>query len=251
MADPAARSLASRVRHAIAFVAVVWGVAATFVAFEFIALGGVDVVASFPALFGDLALSRVVTASTSCTVAPVSGTSEPRPPAAGLPDVRVGAWQLGVSLGRDAVFRQLAGSNPALLEQTVEGLRALAAELSVPAPSVFRAGQIANANTEFVAFVENDGTGTARGFAERSSSQTCELFKLAAMWGYSEIVRPALPGERAVFAQEIRYHAQRAQVPEALWSPMLERLPANARAEEVRAQMGMLTDGMTAHLAGR
>ena len=251
MAAPAARSLASRVRHAIAFVAIVWGVAATFVAFEFIALGGVDVVTSFPALFGDLALSRAVTESTSCHASPVGGTSEPRSPAGGLPDVRVGAWRLGVNLGRDAVFRQLAGATPESLEEMAAGVRALAADLGVPAPSGFRARQIANANTEFVAFVESDGTGTARRLAETSSPQTCELFKLAAFWGYSEIVRPALPGERAVFAQEIRYHAKRAEVPETLWSPMLERLPANARAEDVRTQMTALTNGVTAHLSGR
>lgn len=249
MAAPAARSLASRVRHAIAFIAIVWGVAATFVAFEIIALGGMDVALSFPDLFGDIALSRAVTQSTSCTAPAVSGTGEPRPPAAALRVARVGVWRLGVSLGRDAMFRQFAGANPQSLEQTAAGLRILARDLGVPAPSVFRPGQIANANTEFVAFVENDGNDTARRLAETFSPQTCELFKLAALWGYSEIVRPALPGERAVFAMEIRHHAQRAEVPEALWSPMIQRLPANAKAEDVRAQMTTLTNGVTTYLA--
>ena len=248
MAAPAARSLVSRVRHVIAFIAIVWGVAATFVAFEIIALGGMDVASSFPDLIGDIALSRAVTQSTSCTAPAVSGTGEPRP-AAALRDARVGAWRLGVSLGRDAVFRQLAGANPQSLEQTAAGLRVLAGDLGVPAPSVFRPGQIANANTEFVAFVENDGSGTARRLAESFSPQTCELFKLAALWGYSEIVRPVLPGERAVFAMEIRHHARRAEVPEALWSPMLQRLPADAKAEDVRAEMTTLTNGVTTYLA--
>ena len=238
----------SRVRHAIAFVAIVWGVAATFVAFEILALGGMDVASSFPDLFGDIALSRAVTQSASCTARAVNGTGAPRSPTAGLRDARVGAWLLGVTLGRDAVFRQFAKATPQSLEQTAAGLRVLAGDLGVPAPSVFRPIQIANANTEYVAFVENDGNETARRLAEIFSPHTCELFKLAAFWGYSEVVRLSLPGERAVFAMEIRYHAPRAQVPEALWSPMIQRLPANAEAKDVVAQMTTLTNGVATYL---
>ena len=65
MAAPGPRPLATRVRHVIAFVAIVWGVAGTFVAFEILALSGMDVASSFPDLFGDIALSRAVTQSTS------------------------------------------------------------------------------------------------------------------------------------------------------------------------------------------
>ena len=168
---------------------------------------------------------------------------------AGLRDARVGAWLLGVSLGRDAVVRQLSGANPQSLEQTAARLRVLAARLGVPTPPLFRPIQIANANTEFVAFVETDASETARGLAAAFSPRACELFKLAALWGYSEMVRPVLPGERAVFALEIRHHARRAEVPEALWTPMMERLPANAKAEEVMNQMTILTNGVTTYLA--
>jgi hypothetical protein len=50
---------------------------------------------------------------------------------------------------------------------------------------------------------------------------------------------------------EIRYHALRADVPEPLWSPMLQRTPANATQDEVLAQMTTLTDGVTRHLSGQ
>ena len=242
------RPLASRVRRAIVFVAIVWGVAATFVAFEILALSGMDVALSFADRFGNVALSPTVTQSTSCT-ARGDGTGGPRPPATGLRDARVGAWLLGVSLGRDAVVRQFAGANPQSLEQTADRLRVLAGRLGVPTPILFRPIQIANANTEFVAFVENDGSETARGLAAAFSPQTCELFKLAALWGYSEVVRPVLPGERAVFALEIRHHGRRAEVPEPLWSPMMQRLPADAKAEEVSNQMTILTNGVATYLA--
>ena len=248
MTAATARPLASRVRRAIVFVTIVWGIAATFVAFEILALSGMDVALSFADRFGNVALSRAVTQSTSCT-SRGDGTDAPRPPATGLRDARVGAWLLGVSLGRDAVVRQFAGANPQSLSQTADRLRVLAGRLGVPTPTLFRPIQIANANTEFVAFVENDGSETARGLAAAFSSQTCELFKLAALWGYSEVVRPVLPGERAVFALEIRHHARRAEVPEPLWSPMMQRLPADAKAEDVTNQMTILTNGVTTYLA--
>jgi hypothetical protein len=249
MAARAARRLGSRLRHAIAFVAIVWGIAATFVAFEIIALRGMDVALSFPDLVGGIGLSRAVTQSTSCTVRGANGTGEPRPPAAELRDARVGAWLLGVGLGRDAVFRQREGVNAQLLEQSAGAVRQLAGQLRVPAPSVFRPAQLATANIEFVAFVEDDASETARRLAEAFSPQACELFKLAALWGYSEVIRPLLPGERAVFAMEIRHYAQRAEVPEALWSPMMQRLPSDARAEDVRNEMTTLTNGVTTYLA--
>ena len=138
MAAPAERPLASRVRHAIVFVAIVWGIAATFVAFELLALSGMDVALSFADGFSDIALSRAVTQSTSCTRAR-RGRHGRRAEGRGLRDARVGAWLLGVSLGRDAVVRQLSGANPQSLEQTADRLRVLAGRLGVPTPSLFRA----------------------------------------------------------------------------------------------------------------
>ena len=108
MALRTARPFASRVRRVIAFIAIVWGVAATFVAFEVVSLSAVDLALSYPALFGDLMLSRTVTESTSC--AAPAGSERPQPSTMiSEADARVGPWLLGVSLGRDAVFRQYAG----------------------------------------------------------------------------------------------------------------------------------------------
>jgi hypothetical protein len=245
-----ARPFASRLRHAVAFVSIVWAVAATFVAVEVVSLRGMDLALSYPALFGRLALSPIVTQSTSC-VATASDARELPPPAFSVNEGRTGAWLLGLNLGRDAVFRQYAESNSPFLAELTAGSSELAGRLGVPAPAVFRAAQIANANTEFVAFVEQDAGETAHRLAERLSPQACELFKLGALWGYSEMLRPALPGERAVFAMEIRYHALRAGVPEPLWNPMLQRIPANSQADQVLAEMTKLTAGVTTYLAGQ
>lgn len=247
---PAPR-LASRVRNAFVFVAIVWGVAATFVVFEIVSLSGVDLALSYPSLFGTISLSRTVTQSRSCVIGPNETPPSTTPRAINSAEARVGAWSLGVSLGRDAVFRQYARSNRQPLDQLAAGRQTLADRLGVPSPAVFTPVQIANANPEFVAFVEQDASGTAHRLALAYSPRECELFKLGAMWGYSEMVRPALRGERAVFSMEIRYHATRAQVPEALWSPMLQRTPADAKSEDVITQMTSLTNSVTTYLAGQ
>lgn len=250
MALRTVRPFASRVRHVIAFIAIVWGVAATFVAFEVVSLSAVDLALSYPALFGDVMLSRTVTESTSC--AAPSGSERPRTsPTISEADARVGPWLLGLSLGRDAMFRQYAPSNRQVLEQLAKDRDDLAARLSVSSPEPFTPEQIANANTEFVAFVEQGGAAeTAKQFATTHSPRACELFKLGAVWGYSEMIRPVLPGERAVFGMEIRHYARRADVPEALWSPMLQVTSADAKREAIIASTEALTDGVTAYLRG-
>ena len=242
-----ARSFASRLRNVVAFVLIVWGVATTFVAFEVLSLRGTDLVSSYPTVFGDIALSRVVTQSTTCVVSDTSGVP---PTQAGVNGGRANAWLLDLILGRDAVVRQVAASSP-LLTQLAAASGDLARGLGVPEPATFRYRQLANANTEFVAFVEAGAGDTAQRLAANVSTQACELFKLGALWGYSEMVRPSLPGERAVFAMEIRHHALRAEVPERLWNPMLERIPADSKPDEVITQTTALTEGVTTYLAGQ
>ena len=248
MALRTARPFASRARNVIAFIAIVWGVAATFVAFEVMALSAVNLALSYPALFGDLMLSPTVTESTSC----VGPGSVERPPSSTMiseADARVGPWLLGLSLGRDAVFRQYAPSNRQVLDQLAEGRDDLAARLSVASPEFFTPQQLANANTEFVAFVEQGGAAeTARQLAAMHSPRACELFKLGAVWGYSEMVRPILPGERSVFGMEIRHYARRTELPEPLWSPMLHVTAAGATREAIIASTEAMTDGVTKYL---
>ena len=103
-----------------------------------------------------------------------------------------------------------------------------------------------------MAFVEQGGAAeTARQLAATHSPRACELFKLGAVWGYTEMVRPLLPGERTVFEMEIRYYATRADVPEPLWSPMLQVTAADAKREDIIASTETLTDGVTAYLKGQ
>lgn len=251
MAVRTSRSFAARARNVIAFFAIVWGVAATFVVFEVVSLSAVDLALSYPMLFGDLMLSPTITESTSC--AAPDGTGRPKPPATSSDaDARVGPWLLGLSLGRDAVFRQYAPSNRDVLDQLASGRAELAARLSVRSPEPFTPRQLANANTEFVAFIEQGGAAaTARQLAAEHSPRACELFKLGAVWGYSEMVRPVLPGERAVFGMEIRHYARKADIPEPLWRPMLQITAADAKREDIIAATETMTESLTSFLTNQ
>ena len=251
MAVHGRRSFASWARNAIVFLAIVWGIAATFVASEVVQLRAADFLLSYPAVFGDLMLSRTVTESTSCVVP--AGSERPKPSMTiSEADANVGPWLLGLSLGRDALFRQYAPNNRQVLDELAKGRDDLAVRLSVASPEFFAPEQFATANTAFVAFIEQGGAAeTAAQLAAAHSPRACELFKLGAVWGYSEMVRPVLPGDRAVFGNEIRHYARRTEIPEPLWGPMLEITAADAKREEIIASTEAMTDAITKFLAGQ
>ena len=236
--------LAARVKRAAAFVAIVWGVAATFVVFEVAALRGTDLAIAYQELFGSLLLSSAVSDSTTCVSDGdgAAGAAEAR-------TARAQVWGFGLLVGHDAIFRQFQAIDPQALAELAAQIDRSAAALGVPAPERFTPRQLANANTEFVAFIEADNRATARGLARRYSPQVCHLYKLGAVWGYSEVVRRALPGERAAFAVEIRHYARLANLPEEMWRPMLAPTPAAATRAELDADTAALTDAITRHLS--
>ena len=149
---------------------------------------------------------------------------------------------------RYALARQHAWVDPSTLAQVLEEVETLAHMLSVPPPQPFVPRQIANANTEFIAFVES--SATSRALTSAHSPEACHLFKLGALWGYASMVRPSLPGERAIFAAEIRHHA-RGMLPEELWQPMIEGTKASASREEISRADAALTEGLTKYLGGQ
>jgi hypothetical protein len=231
----------------VVFVAIVWAVALSFIAFELVFLTGTDFLMARPALFGSLGLSAATRASQTCEVDP-----EPRPAATASAvspaEARFGAWLIGLKVGRDALARQYSSVDRALLAQALQDAQKIAGMLSVPAPAIFVPQHTAGANTEFVAFIERDASQTARQLALMQSAEACYLYKLAAFWGYATLVRASLPGERALFAAEIRHYAQRAGLPATLWSPLIEPTPARASATAINQESEALTKGVSAHL---
>jgi hypothetical protein len=239
----AAAGLAARLKRAVAFVAIVWAVSATFIAFQAIALIGTGIALGNPDLLGDLFLPPVISRSTICAEQP-AGAVAPRNPAA-LAD----AWSLGLAFGREAILRQQEiFTNPQALAELRADVEQSADKIGVPPPETFVPRQIANAHREFVAFLEGDSRQTARALAKGDSSRACHLYKLGAAWSYSEVALLILPNERNVLALEIHHYARQAGLPDELWRPMIEPQPSVSRAE-VLARTQALTLNMTRHLA--
>ena len=180
----AAVSRSSRLKGLAAFVAIVWMVAASFIAFEVVALLGVDVALSHPDALGDVMLSQATQASTACSVGPgerVEGTV----PDISLNIARAAAWTLGLRVGEHAVVRQTPAAPDEMRKRSAQAVERLADSLGAPRPAPFTARQVAVANTEFVDYVEGDGAGTAHHLAVAYSVDACRLYKLGSFWGYS------------------------------------------------------------------
>ena len=223
----------SRPGRVILFIAIVWSVAGSFVAIELLSLGGVDWLRSSPALAGSLSLSNATRDSKSCVAEALEGGARVEKSPS---DVRVAAWAMGLKIGRDALARQYASVDPNTLAQALKDVETLATLLRVPPPQAFVPRQAANANSEFVTFVESDSNEVARGLARGQSSEACHLFKLGAFWGYSSLVRPSLPGEANIFGAEIRHHA-RDILPDRLSQTMTEPTRSGASRERSFAPM--------------
>jgi hypothetical protein len=252
-------SLSPRIQRVAAFVAIVWGLAASFIAFEVLALAGFDL------LLGTsqgraFALSDTVRNAQTCT-APPGAASAPRP--AGVTNAEATAWVLGLMSGTHAMVSRwvgVDGSGPddgspqwrafARERATTAGRTAeqLAGELQVPVPATFTGQERGDANTRYMEFVEADTAGTGRAIAAQYSPTACHLYKLGAYWGYAAEVRVALPGERSIFALEIEHHAREAGLPEALWAPVLPATPSNATTAELAAETQRLGVAVTQHL---
>ena len=223
---------AARLKRAAAFVAIVWGVALSYVAFEVAALRAMNVALAYPEVFGGLVLSPTVSASTTCVAGPVEGSGVRESPAA-----RAGSFALGVSVGHEAVFRQWARSNPQAIAPLTAEVQKAATALGVPPPGSFVPQRLADANREFVAWIEADDRGSARQLATRYASPACHAYKLGAVWGYSEVVRLALPDHRAAFGVEIRHYAQQIRIPDELLRPMLQPSSSPAGSAELEREM--------------
>lgn len=238
--------LLTRAKRALAFVAIVWAVAGSYVAFEVASYGGMDLMRSHPEPFGDLLLSRATTQSTTCVVAP-GESARGAEGGVSASEARAASWLLGISLGSDAVVRHLRTADPQVLEPMVAHMSRVSEALGVPVPVVFVPRQVANAHREFAQFVEGDGRQTAHQLAVRYSPQACELYKLGAFWAYSAAVRVVLGDRQATYDAEIRHYARKAALPEPLWQPLLEP-PRAADGAERAANNEAVTAGVTKYL---
>jgi hypothetical protein len=240
----------TRVKRAAAFVAIVWAVAASFIAFELVALFGLDLALANPGSMGTLMLPQAIQQSTSCSVVPEADSG-----ASASDQARTAAWLLGLKVGNRAQISQWLTSNSAQqdgLDRWVGRIDAeteqLATSLMVPRPGAFVPRNRADANTEFMTSVEADLNRTAQTIAAVHAPDACYLYKLGAYWGYAMMVRMALPGERSINSLQIEYYARKAGLPEELWQPAIDRTASDATSEELQADTTQRTEAVTAHL---
>jgi hypothetical protein len=250
----------TRLKKIAAFVAIVWGVAASFVLFDLIAMSGADRLADVSETVASLGVPAEVQESVTCS-APNGAASAIQ---VSRPVVQAAAWSLGVQVGArsrwtemlaDAVQSQHDPRSRAwladvqrMVQQTDAEVGRLASALNVPRPTAFPQRNRANAAREFVTLVEADAATTARTLALNHGPQACEAYKLGQYWGYSMMLRDMLPGERNVFAAEIGHYAGRLRVPETVWRPMVARTPSNATTEQLSGETVALTNALTKHL---
>jgi hypothetical protein len=237
-------SVTSRLKRIAAFVAIVWGVAATFIGFEIVATSAFDFVAANP--LSDRFVTANLRASRSCVVEPELASQD-----AGQRTMpgRDGAFMLGVLVGRHAAFAPYATSNPGVIAPLVAAVEQAATELGIATPTPFAPRQVANANTEFGAWLEADDNRTTRQIAARYSPQACHAYKLGAVWGYREVMRLSLPSDTTAFGVEIRYYAGQIPVPEELWRSMLRPSALAAGSDELEAEGNAVTAAVLSFLS--
>jgi hypothetical protein len=244
------QSVATRLRHIAAFVAIVWAVAATFVGFELLSEKGMDFALAHPSLFGRILLSRSTQASTACVVQ-AGETSGETAHGISPADARTASWMLGFRVGQDAQARMSSTVTRPVLQASADGIARLAGALNVPVPAAFAPRQLLQSNTEFVSFVEADAQTTAHQLAVSHSPQACRLYKLGALWGYATIARMSLAGERSIYAVEIQHYATELGLPKALWQPFVDPTPRDGTAPQINAESMALTEAVTTYLRGQ
>lgn len=244
MEPPRPRSLPSRLKQAALFVAIVWALAASFVAFELLSLSFTDVLVANPEQAGDALVSAATLQSKTCTVDAGEAAGQAGPLAAA--EARADAWMLGVYFGSDtqsAAQQRANGNTP----QGNGEVARLSDMLAVPAPQPFSARQLANAHDEFVSHIEADVSGTAHRLAVRYSPDACQIYKLGAFWGYTMWIRTALPGVTTAMSVPINHYARQLGLPETLTKSMTTPTAADSSRADRAAEAVALVEAVKKH----
>src|SRR5262245_21460133 len=190
----------TRLKKIGAFVAIVWGVAGSFVLLEILASSGTARLFEASDTVGSLGVSAEIRESVTC--AP-SGDGQ----RAGVtrPAVQAAAWSLGVQVGAGARWREVLedaarsqydpqrrrwfADVQRMIQQTDAEVSRLALWLNAPRPTAFARRHSGTALREFVTFVESDAQSTARALARNHGPRVCEAYKMGEYWGYSMMLR--------------------------------------------------------------
>lgn len=230
----------SRAGRALIFLAIVWSIAAAFLALNI----------GIPALFDQAVESRwipdsLVLPNAAKLSAHCPSGNEPREKLgdARLREVRHAAWRMGFEVGSLTGLAGMGRLDVAKLPESFERLKAFAGGLNVPAPVLPEIGQSANALHEFAVHIETDPQCTAATLSQHYGEGERAIYKLSAYIGHSASRRIAFPEISAVlFLSEIRHHAKSANVPERLLQPLLQDSMGGKTAEQIRRAVNRLDE---------
>jgi hypothetical protein len=192
-----------------------------------------------------MTVSNQVRQSTSCS-------SVPQPSSVGFGSATLAAaWILGLQEGIHAGWlKQLRdgrelGNGPEVKgwleyarqqeEKSDAAAIRLAQALKVGRPAAYAPSSRSKALDEFTTFVEQLGQPSAHGLATNYGALACEVYKLAAYWGFSTIYSAAAPDKRNVYAPEIVHYAKRVDLPDDLTRAMTDASGKGRNTAEVQA----------------
>ncbi len=195
-------------RRVVKFLAIVWSIAAGFLALEALFLR-----------ISDFSLGHVAPAELALAKQSPAGAAHCREIVKGIAPVeRRGtdgadhyrAWMLGYQFG-------IANSG---VPNMIENARALARDVGVPEMEIPK-GHMAYAAHDFAVSLEEDPQCVSAALAKRYSMQHASLYKFGAAVGMTA-------GSGGILIQEpqIRVYGRAAGVPQELWQPLLEKKAA-------------------------
>ena len=214
----------SRMRRVLTFIAVVWSVAAAFLALEAGMLELTSLVSSQP-LSANLVLARQSQAGFLHCQEILNSLPPPAQDARVVQQSRYLAWRLGYILGSaDASITSGIAKRPAVENALRRSLPATGA-LGIPSLALPRQGRSAYALVEFSGSLEEDPQCVSAALESRYSPKYAALYKFGASVGFACFYRRLAPQLNDVLAPQLRIYGSAAGVPADLYTPLLGPLP--------------------------
>jgi hypothetical protein len=232
--------LAAKPLGALRFITIVWLIASCFLVVEWLPIEVLTLGVERGWISDTLVLPKGTVQKRETETGDSQQGSGLSSPTVDARDASVIAWQLGLALGKASVFAQLETANKdVVLRESEKQIRRMANVLGVPVPQRPEIRNLALALSEFSRGLDDDPQRTAAQLAARYSDRHRLLYKLGAFCGYDMIFVSLLRGGESPFTASIRYHAQRAGIPDEVWQPLLAQVPkggTNAEALELRSR---------------
>ena len=229
-----ADSAHTRTRRILVFLAVVWAIGAAFLALE-AGMTELSWFSSSKSLPANLVLPKQSQAAFVHCQEVVK--SLPRPAQNADIDRQAWyiAWKLGYILGSADASLTSGTANRAAAENLLQQSLQATSALGIPSLTLPEHGHSAYALREFSVFLEEDTPCVAAALQVRHSPRYAALFKFGATVGFGNVYRRLAPELNDVLAPQLRVYGSAADIPSALYNPLLGQHVAGSGADERQA----------------